>query len=139
MKIYFAASIRGGRQDAETYAKLIEHLKNYGEVLTEHVGDNTLTNLGQDAPAEVIFQRDYKWVKEADAIVAEVSTPSLGVGYELGKTEEWKKANLCLYNGEIRRLSPMISGNKFFKTKRYASLEEANILIDEFFTELNTK
>ncbi len=139
MKIYFAASIRGGRQDAEIYAKLVEHLKNYGEVLTEHVGDNTLTEMGQDAPAKIIFQRDYDWVKEADVIVAEVSTPSLGVGYELGKTEEWKKPNLCLYSCESRRLSPMISGNKFFKTKRYASLEEAIILIDEFFTELNAK
>ena len=38
MKIYFAGSIRGGREEEETYLKLIEHLATYGQVLTEHVG-----------------------------------------------------------------------------------------------------
>lgn len=38
MKIYFAGSIRGGRDDASIYARLIEELKTHGEVLTEHVG-----------------------------------------------------------------------------------------------------
>lgn len=36
--IYFCGSIRGGRQDAELYRRLIEKLKAYGDVLTEHVG-----------------------------------------------------------------------------------------------------
>ena len=38
MKIYFAGSIRGGRDDAEIYSQIIEFLQGYGQVLTEHVG-----------------------------------------------------------------------------------------------------
>lgn len=38
MEIYFCGSIYGGRQDAELYTRLIEQLKQYGTVLTEHVG-----------------------------------------------------------------------------------------------------
>ena len=44
MKIYFAGSIRGGRGDAEIYAQIIEFLQGYGEVLTEHIGDTSLTS-----------------------------------------------------------------------------------------------
>ena len=38
LKIYFCGSIRGGRDDAQLYAKIISHLKSFGTVLTEHVG-----------------------------------------------------------------------------------------------------
>ena len=37
--IYFCGSIRGGRDDAALYKRIIDRLKQYGEVLTEHVGD----------------------------------------------------------------------------------------------------
>ena len=42
MKIYFCGSIRAGRQDADLYARLINQLREYGSVLTEHVGSKEL-------------------------------------------------------------------------------------------------
>ena len=47
MLIYFAGSIRAGRADALLYSKLVEILKKYGTVLTEHVGDPNLTSAGK--------------------------------------------------------------------------------------------
>ena len=46
--IYFAGSIRAGRQDAGLYAKIVQILKKYGLVLTEHVGDPNLTEAGNN-------------------------------------------------------------------------------------------
>jgi hypothetical protein len=37
-KIYFAASIRGGRDDVELYRELINYMQTFGNVLTEHIG-----------------------------------------------------------------------------------------------------
>lgn len=37
--IYFCGSIRGGRDDAPIYKRIIDQLKDYGEVLTEHIAD----------------------------------------------------------------------------------------------------
>ena len=48
MKIYFAGSIRGGRDDADRYYDIINHLKKYGDVLTEHVGNDALTCSGEN-------------------------------------------------------------------------------------------
>jgi len=81
MKIYFAGSIRAGRDDQELYQRLIQSLQYHGQVLTEHVGDSNLTQWGDEGPADQdIYERDMAWLADADVIVAEVSTASLGVG-----------------------------------------------------------
>jgi hypothetical protein len=138
LEIYFAGSIRGGRGDQEIYQKLIQHLQGYGPVLTEHVGDGDLSMDGTgELPDAEIYVQDTGWLRRADLLVAEVSLPSLGVGYEIGKAEEWGKPILCLYRpGEGRYLSAMITGNKTLTVREYRSLEDAVPLIDEFFSSI---
>jgi nucleoside 2-deoxyribosyltransferase len=134
MKIYFAGSIRGGREDQPLYFEIIEYLQKFGEVLTEHLGNKSLSSDGEKRPSEDIYQRDVDWVEEADVIVAEVTTPSLGVGYEIGIAEKLGKKILCLYrHGEDRRLSAMIDGNSSLEVVYYKDLEGVKSKIDEFF------
>src|ERR1700682_3462745 len=111
-KIYFAGAIRGGRGDAPLYAEIVSMLGEYGEVLTEHIGDLALTSAGESSSDREIHDRDLAWLREADVLVAEATTPSLGVGYEIGKATEWGTPVLCLYRpAEGRSLSAMISGS----------------------------
>lgn len=125
MKIYFAGSITGGRGDAELYAQIITELQKYGQVLTEHLGLSSLTAYGEDKPLQQIFTRDVAWVREADVIVAEVTQPSLGVGYELGLAESLGKRVLCLCSPiEGRRLSAMVAGNAYFTVVEYKTFFE---------------
>ena len=42
MKIYFAGSICGGRDDAALYRQIIVMLMEYGEVLTEPLGEEVV-------------------------------------------------------------------------------------------------
>ena len=134
MKIYFAGSIRGGRDDMQLYLQIIDLLSNFGKVLTEHIGDQTLSVLGEDGPTDgYIYKRDMEWLNEADVVVAEVTTPSLGVGYELGKAEG-KKPLLCIFRKqEGRRVSAMISGNKNFQVKNFKELSDLNQIFKDFF------
>ena len=81
MKIYFAGSVRGGRDDKELYAEIVNKLGPFGTVLTEHLADKSLTSAGEGNISERdIYARDVEWLMSADAVVAEVTTPSLGVG-----------------------------------------------------------
>jgi len=134
MKIYFAGSICGGRNDAKLYEKIIDYLKTYGEVLTEHVGDQSLTEEGGDGyDNNYIHYRDMKWLSSADVVIAEVSTPSLGVGYEIAKAIQWNERVLCLYRPQKgKKLSAMIMGCPDISTTEYATLEEAKKAIDTF-------
>ena len=140
MKIYFAGSIRAGRDDQELYHRIIQGLQRHGQVLTVHVGDPSLTQWGDDGPSDQdIYARDMAWLADADLIVAEVSTPSLGVGYELGRAESLGKPTLCLYREQDgRRLSAMVSGNPSMVVVRYQTVEEAETYIRTFLHDFTT-
>lgn len=137
LKIYFAGSIRGGRDDAKLYQQIIEYLKNFGEVLTEHIGDPKLTHLGNDGPTDnYIHDRDMKWLLAADVLIAEVTTVSMGVGYEIGRAVENGKKVLCLYRpASGRNLSAMITGCPELELKNYSGLPEAKQIIKAFLQE----
>ena len=70
-------------------------------------------------------------------LVAEVSVPCLGIGYEIGKAEEWEKEILCLFLKSSGRLSAMIEGNKNFSIKKYEDIEEALAFIDYFLSKFS--
>ena len=136
MEIYFAGSIRGAEADKPRFKRFIEHLKKHGRVLTEHSFDYDNTQEIQ-LDDYGIYELDTGWLKDADALVAEVSSPSLGVGYEIGKVEAMGKPILCLYRRqEGRRLSAMISGNRKLKIVEYDSEKEALNAMDDFINAL---
>ena len=126
MKIYFAGAIRGGRDDKRLYLEIINYLKEYGEVLTEHVGNQSINTLGEnDNKDNFIYKRDMEWLRKCDFVIAEVTTPSLGVGYEIGRAIQFNKKVICLYrNTQDKRLSAMISGNKNLKIINYKDFED---------------
>jgi 2'-deoxynucleoside 5'-phosphate N-hydrolase len=139
MKIYYATSISGETNpEAEnTNKELINYLKKYGEVLTEHFSDSTLIQVGElTINDKEIHNRDMNWIMEADVIVAEVSNPSFGVGYEIGRSVENNKKVLCLRKKQDRRLSAMIRGCSLITVMDYKNLNEAKKITDTFFADL---
>ena len=121
LQIYFSASISGGRADASLYAELISALSVHGRVLTEHIGSPDLSDGGEDGPPDHdIYVRDMAWLHDADLVIAEVTTPSLGVGYEVAWAARSGKPVVCLFRPETgRRLSAMIRGNPAVRVLEY--------------------
>jgi nucleoside 2-deoxyribosyltransferase len=113
MNIYFACSITGGRQDQAIYLKIVEAmLKDGHEVPTAMLAGPEVSRLeGSEHPADEVYARDVAWIEGADAMVAEVSTPSHGVGFEIGYALNLGKPVLALHH-EDRVVSKMILGNK---------------------------
>lgn len=127
MKVYFAASITGGRENQEMYFEIVDFLKKKGFlVLTEHVSYKSISSYGEtNLSSEEIFTRDVNWIKECDILIADVTTPSLGVGYEIGFAESLNKKIICLYKeGSEKKLSSMISGNKKNIVRNYKNKDE---------------
>jgi hypothetical protein len=136
MDIFFSGSIRGGRDDAALYREVIDMLEGHGDVLTEHVGAEDVE--AKEAAVGLsdgdIYQQDVAWLRQADAVVAEVTTPSLGVGYELGRAVAWGKPVLCLYRptGD-HELSAMVRGNDDVTVEEYAEPGELKPVLATFF------
>jgi len=137
VNIFFSASIRGGRDDVDLYADLVDHLNTHGDVLTEHIGEQDVEAKEQahGLTDTDIYEQDVEWLCEADAVIAEVTTPSLGVGYELGRAVAWDKPVLALYRPDAdHELSAMVRGNPDIDVVEYETLNDARPAIDAFLT-----
>lgn len=135
MKIYFSGSIRGGREHAEWYDFIVKNLSSFGLVNSEFVADKSLTSYGNiELSDSEIYQRDIDLIKESEIVIADVTVPSLGVGYELAYAEKLNKKIFCLYHYiEGKRVSAMIAGNKNFVVFSYKNKEEILEIFKKIF------
>ncbi len=111
MNLYFSCSLTGGRADQPVYAAIVDYLQALGHrVPTAHLAHPE--SMAEEAVIEpqVVYQRDVQWLDQAQAVIAEVSTPSHGVGYEIAWALRAGKPVLCLYRRGAR-VSKMITGN----------------------------
>jgi nucleoside 2-deoxyribosyltransferase len=111
MNIYFACSITGGREFESVYQEIVTALiKDGHEIPTSHLATSeAMQNERSLAPRDV-YERDVNWINNCDTLIAEVSVPSHGVGYEIGFALNIGKRVLCLHQKE-RKVSKMITGN----------------------------
>ena len=126
MDLYFSCSLTGGRQDQPVYAALVRHLQGLGHrVLTEHLASETVMAADSVLDPVTVFDRDTAWLRACDAVIAEVSTPSHGVGFELAYALDRGKRVLCVAREGVR-VSKMLTGirQSGFTFAAYASEEE---------------
>jgi len=111
MNIYFACSITGGREYETIYQTITRALLNDGhEVPTALLAEPTVVDLESIVTPQEVYTRDVAWICTCDALIAEVSVPSHGVGYEIGFALGQGKPVLCVFQ-EGRLISKMILGN----------------------------
>jgi hypothetical protein len=132
MRVYFAGSIRGEEPDRDWFQELIRHISKTDKVLTEHSFDFSYEDEIKKDDHE-IWETDINWLQGADAVIGEITAPSLGVGYEIGKAEEWGKPILLLYRETPgKKTSAMLNGSKFNELITYNEKDEALKAIDDF-------
>ncbi len=134
MKIYFSCSLTGGRNDEAVYGAIVDHLLSAGhDVLTAHLARPEVMDLEQVVEPGEVYQRDIEWIQECDALVAEVSTPSHGVGYEIACALQRGKPVLCCASRGAR-VSKMITGNDSpgLVVALYEGREQALATVDAF-------
>ena len=96
MNIYFACSITGGRNDEAAYQQIVAALLAGGHVVpTASLADSRVTEFEGVVEPDEVYRRDVGWIEACDLLVAEVSTPSHGVGYEIGYALSLKKPVIC--------------------------------------------
>lgn len=80
------------------------------EVLSAHVAHANVLHAEAQLTAQEIFARDTRMIEACHAMIAEVSRPSLGVGFEIATALQRQRPVLCLCENEIF-LTRMLTGN----------------------------
>lgn len=138
MNIYFACSITGGRSDQSIYQTIVNVLLEDGhEVPTALLATSRVMEMEQAVDPFEVYQRDVNWIMSCDLLLAEVSTPSHGVGYEIAYALSIHKPVFCLYRSRVS-VSKMILGNldPNLVVRNYATPDEAIVLIREYIAAL---
>jgi nucleoside 2-deoxyribosyltransferase len=139
LNIYFSCSITGGRQDQHHYDHLVQMMLASGhEVPTAILASQNVMDLEVVVAPEDVFRRDIAWIDGCDVVVAEVSTPSHGVGYEIAYALGLGKPVLCCYQAG-RKVSKMITGNNTpgLSLLCYHTLQEAEEGVSEYLDRIS--
>ncbi len=134
MNIYFSCSLTGGRNDQPVYAAIVDYLLSEGhEVPTAHLARSDVMDAERVVDPVEVFTRDVEWVQACDTLIADVSTPSHGVGYEIALALSLGKPVLCCYR-EGASVSKMITGNteKTFTLTSYQDSDSAVKAVHNF-------
>ncbi|MDD3246927.1 MAG: nucleoside 2-deoxyribosyltransferase [Methanosarcina sp.] len=133
-KIFLSGSIRGGRQLLETYRFMYDALEEAGtEVLSWHVADPDLEENESKMTEQEIYDRDMGLLAKSDALIAEVTVPSTGVGYEICRALDRKIPVLCLHRTGAA-VSAMVLGNPdpSLEVRTYSNEAALNEIIVKF-------
>jgi nucleoside 2-deoxyribosyltransferase len=136
MNIYFACSITGGREFEPAYRAIVAALLADGhEIPTAHLAEPGATADENTLSPRMVYDRDVNWIQNCDILIAEVSVPSHGVGYEIGFALNAGKRVCCLYRND-RKVSKMITGNPHpaLTVKEYSTFEQALASAREFIS-----
>ena len=136
MNLYFACSITGGRAFEAVYQAITCALLEDGhEVPTAYLADSGVKALEMIVSPRQVYARDMAWIRACDVLIAEVSTPSHGVGYEVAFALSLGKPVLCCYQ-EGLPISKMITGNNHpnLHLATYQNVGEAVRAVRTFLT-----
>lgn len=99
MKAYFVASVSGRGKYLNNYSKIVKVLKDSGTIVSENIIESSKEGVYSltDEQKVKYYKQVLKWISKADYVVAEVSYPSIGVGYEISLALEKMKPVIVLH------------------------------------------
>jgi len=125
MRVYFAAAITSPSRNVAIAAALVDWLEAHGHIVpTRHIASPDARGLDRSLTDGELAQRDLGWIAASDALVAEVSTPSHGVGIEVAAALGHRLPVLLLHHEEAP-VSRLLLGLEGVEKRTYSSAAEA--------------
>jgi nucleoside 2-deoxyribosyltransferase len=133
MIIYCAGPIKGDTKYQESYKDIVR--------IVESMDHTALAQFSSKIPSTIflndkqIYTRDMKWIDGSKIMIAEVSGPSLGVGFEIAYALFVKNIPvLAVYNEQEQNISSMISGcnHPNLQLKKYYNQDDLARIIRNF-------
>ena len=138
MNLYFACSLTGGREDEPVYGAIVDHLLEQGHhIPTAHLAREEVMLEERSIDPREVYERDTEWIQGCDALIAEVSTPSHGVGFEIAFALGLGKPVLCCHRHAVP-VSKMITGNPspLLTIQSYEGVKQALNAVDDFLRQI---
>lgn len=133
MIIYCAGPIKGNTEYKDNYSKVVEIVESLGHTALSEMSKKFLSSIPL-SPKQV-YARDMKWLEGSKLMIAEISGPSIGVGFEIAYALYVKKLNvLAVHSSDAPNVSSMILGcnNPKLFISKYNDTEDLTKIISDF-------
>ena len=140
MKVYCAGAIKGDTTYQNNYIEMIRFIESMNHTALAEL--NGKFNASVPLSDNKIYTRDIEWIEESKVMIAEISGPSLGVGFEIAYALFQKEIPvLALASSEVEKISAMITGcnSELLTVKKYQNIEEMQNIISNYFKNLEEK
>ncbi len=138
MIIYCAGAIRGDTTFQNNFLEIINYLESQEHTVLAEL--NSKYNSSIPLTDKQIYTRDIKWIERSEMVVAEISGPSLGVGFEIAYALFQQKIPVLAFaNKETKSLSALIAGcdSDLLTVKEYENVEDLHKKIKNYFEGLD--
>jgi 2'-deoxynucleoside 5'-phosphate N-hydrolase len=133
MIIYCAGPIVGNNTYHENYSEIIRIVESMGHTALSEISSKFSSSIPLNS--KQVYTRDIKWIDGSKIMIAEVSGPSLGVGFEVSYALFAKKIPvLAVHHEQAGQISAMISGcsNQQLQVKKYSNIDDLTSIIKLF-------
>jgi nucleoside 2-deoxyribosyltransferase len=139
--IYLACTVRGDRAAVAALREGCARLQAHGHhVLTAHLLRDDVETMESTLSERQVYERDIEWLTACDALIADASGSSFGVGFEVGyvlarASETGQRVYLVYDRARAGQISRLITGNSdaHCVTFGYESPEQLLEFIDSHF------
>lgn len=133
MIIYCGGPIRGNKTYQQNYIQIVQIVEALGHSALSEISSKFHSSI--PLSAKQIYSRDVKWLDGSKLMIAEVSGPSLGVGFEVSYALFKRKIPvLAVYHESAEQVSSMIIGctDPKLQIKKYMDAEDLKKKITDF-------
>jgi nucleoside 2-deoxyribosyltransferase len=137
MIVYCAGAIKGDTAYQINYVEMIRFVESMNNTALAEL--NGKFKFSIPLSDNQIYTRDIKWIDGSELMIAEISGPSLGVGFEISYALFQKEIPvLALVSSDVKKISAMISGcnSELLTVKRYKNVEDMQNIISDYFKNL---
>jgi len=128
--VYAAGPIQSVNNRTQTLKQLVSICKSLGLKVGSGLWN---ADLKAENRENLVYEGDCELIDASDAVIAEISRPSLGIGYEIGRAIHYNKIPvLAVARKDAKNISSMILGNRNITVKRYRNLKELRKIIKEW-------
>jgi nucleoside 2-deoxyribosyltransferase len=140
MIIYVAGPIKGDTTYQNFYKDIISIVESDGHTALAEMSGRFSTTL--PLTDKQIYSRDIKWIDGSKMMIAEISGPSLGVGFEIAYAIFSRKIPvLAVVNKNVQKVSSMLSGceSPLLKIEKYSDENELKEIIKKYISNLKLR
>ena len=139
MIIYCAGPIKGDTTFQKFYLEIIDFVESEGHTRLAGISADLTSTI--PLTDKQVYKRDLKWIDGSKIMIAEISAPSLGVGFEIAYAVYNKKMPvLALVNNSVKNVSAMITGcdSNLLTVAKFSNPEDLKEIIRSYIKELKS-